>query len=101
MMRNVACLSIVLACALSFMNSAMAAVPNEINFQGLLLDSGGSVFNGSVSLDFEIFDAVTAGNSFRRSRPRGQCGCCGQSTARRARGHLRGLSLRRRLAGKR
>jgi len=45
------------------MNDALAAAPGEINFQGLLLDSVGEVVNGLVDLDFELFDAASAGTS--------------------------------------
>lgn len=44
-------------------DAVLAATPGEINFQGLLLDSGGQVVNGSVDLDFELFDAATDGTS--------------------------------------
>ena len=42
---------------------AMAQVPTQIPFQGLLLDSGGTPVNGSVDLDFELFDSLAAGTS--------------------------------------
>lgn len=40
-----------------------AEVPTQVAFQGLLLDSGGAPLNDSVDLDFELFDALVAGNS--------------------------------------
>jgi hypothetical protein len=43
--------------------SAPAQVPNQVPFQGLLLDAGGEPVNASVDLDFELFDALTTGTS--------------------------------------
>lgn len=42
---------------------AGAQVPTRVPFQGLLLDTGGQPLNTSVDLDFELFDALTAGTS--------------------------------------
>lgn len=44
-------------------SAARAAVPGQIDFQGLLLDSGGSPVNGANDLDFELFDAPSGGSS--------------------------------------
>jgi len=41
---------------------AQAQVPPLINYQGQLTDAGGTPITGTVSLKFEIFDALTAGN---------------------------------------
>ena len=38
-----------------------AQVPGRVNFQGLLLDSGGSPMNGSVNLTFKLFAAPSGG----------------------------------------
>ena len=73
-------------------DEALAAMPGEINFQGLLLDSGGEPVNGLVDLDFELFDAASAGTSlWSESQPdvsvlagcgntpdRAQCGYSGR-----------------------
>ncbi len=42
---------------------AAAQVPSRVPFQGLLLDAGGAPINDAVDLDFELFDALTNGNS--------------------------------------
>ena len=42
---------------------ALAEPPTQIPFQGLLLDSSGEKINGSVDLDFELFDALVSGTS--------------------------------------
>lgn len=42
---------------------AWGAVPGQINFQGLLLDSGGQPVNGAVSLMFTLYDAETGGTA--------------------------------------
>ena len=42
---------------------AAATVPGEVDYQGLLLDSGGTPVNGAVDMSFEIFDAPTGGSS--------------------------------------
>jgi hypothetical protein len=42
---------------------AWGAVPGQINFQGLLLDSGGQPVNGAVSLSFTLYDAETHGTA--------------------------------------
>ncbi len=43
--------------------SALAAVPNLISYQGLLTDSSGSpLSNGPYLIQFQIYDAATAGN---------------------------------------
>jgi hypothetical protein len=36
-------------------------VPNQVNFQGLLVDSVGQQITGSVNFDFAIFDALVSG----------------------------------------
>jgi len=41
---------------------AQAQVPQLINYQGQLTDASGAPIPGPVSLKFEIFDALTAGN---------------------------------------
>ena len=43
--------------------AAIADVPTQVPFQGLLLDAGGTPLNDSVDLDFELFDALVVGNS--------------------------------------
>jgi hypothetical protein len=43
--------------------AALALVPGEINYQGLLLDSGGSPITGPTDLDFELFELATGGSS--------------------------------------
>ena len=42
--------------------SSVAAVPGQVDFQGLLLDSAGQPVNGAVNLTFTLFDAVTGGS---------------------------------------
>lgn len=44
-------------------SAAEASVPGEVDYQGLLLDSGGVPVNGVVDLEFEIFDAPSGGSS--------------------------------------
>jgi hypothetical protein len=39
-----------------------AIVPGQMDFQGLLLDAGGSPVNGAVDLTFTLYDAPSAGN---------------------------------------
>jgi len=41
--------------------AAPAAVPGEINYQGLLLDDLGQPVTGSVDMEFRLYDADTAG----------------------------------------
>lgn len=53
-------LALVLALAASV---ATAAAPTQVPFQGLLLDAGGDPVNAAVDLDFELFDALSAGTS--------------------------------------
>ncbi len=43
--------------------SVRAAVPGEINFQGLLLDSGGQPVNGLVDLVFRLYASETGGTA--------------------------------------
>lgn len=43
--------------------AATAAVPGQVNYQGLLLDDLGAPINGSVAMTFDLFDALTAGTS--------------------------------------
>ena len=42
---------------------AAAVVPGRVDFQGLLLDSGGQKVNGAVDLVFTLYDAPTGGTS--------------------------------------
>ena len=42
-------------------SAAAAAVPGQVSFQGLLLDSGGAPLNGSVDLVFRLFDSSSGG----------------------------------------
>jgi hypothetical protein len=42
---------------------AAAAVPGQVDFQGLLLDSGGQKVNGAVDLVFTLYDAPTGGTA--------------------------------------
>lgn len=48
---------------LCLMAPAGAAVPGEVSYQGLLLDSGGQPITGPVDLDFDLFDVATGGTS--------------------------------------
>jgi hypothetical protein len=48
-------------CALAF--PAAAAVPGQVDFQGLLLDSSGQKVNGAVDLVFTLFGAPTGGSA--------------------------------------
>ncbi|MFA5113466.1 MAG: hypothetical protein WC529_04110 [Candidatus Margulisiibacteriota bacterium] len=41
---------------------AAAAVPQYVNYQGLLRDSGGLLINGNKAMVFKLYDAETAGN---------------------------------------
>ncbi len=50
-----------LAFALMLAESAPAAVPGQLNFQGLLLDAGGQPLTASVAIEFALFDAATGG----------------------------------------
>lgn len=41
--------------------SAMAAVPQMVNYQGKLTDADGNIRQGSVNLSFEIYDGAASG----------------------------------------
>ena len=43
--------------------AALAVVPGEINYQGLLLDSGGNAITGPTDLDFALFEVASGGAS--------------------------------------
>jgi len=43
--------------------AAQAIVPNQVDFQGLLLDASGQPASGAVTLTFALFDAPTGGAS--------------------------------------
>jgi hypothetical protein len=43
--------------------AALAVVPGEINYQGLLLDSGGDPITGPTDLDFALFEVTSGGVS--------------------------------------
>ncbi len=47
--------------ALAAAPSVRAAVPGEVSFQGLLLDSAGAPLTGTVTLGFALFEAATGG----------------------------------------
>ena len=42
--------------------AGFSAVPDQVNYQGLLNDNTGLPITGSVNFDFAIFDALTGGN---------------------------------------
>jgi len=44
-------------------SSTQAVVPGQVAYQGLLLDDLGAPITATVSMDFELFDAPTLGNS--------------------------------------
>jgi parallel beta-helix repeat protein len=46
---------------LTLLTTAAFAVPQTINYQGYLEDSGGIPVNGTVNMDFAIYDAPTGG----------------------------------------
>ncbi len=50
-----------LALALLLSELGRAAVPGQVNFQGLLLDAGGQPLTASVAIEFALFDAATGG----------------------------------------
>lgn len=54
---------LVTALALFHASSVLAQAPTAIPFQGLLLDDVGAPITAAVDLDFELFDAITAGAS--------------------------------------
>jgi len=60
-MRNVA--SLLVLCTFLFVAVSVQAVPNLINYQGVLTDSGGTPLNQDVSITFRLFDAATAGTA--------------------------------------
>jgi hypothetical protein len=53
---------VALLAALGLGLPAAAAVPGQVDFQGLLLDAGGSPVTGAVALSFTLYDAPTLGN---------------------------------------
>ncbi len=53
--------ALALACAALAAAPAPAAVPGQMNFQGLLLDAGGQPLTASVAIEFALFDAATGG----------------------------------------
>lgn len=57
-LRGIAALAV---CALAL--PLRAALPGQVDFQGLLLDAGGQKVNGAVDLVFTLYDAATAGNA--------------------------------------
>lgn len=61
--RGPGSLLLLLALALGIALPASAAPPTRVPFQGRLLDAGGTPLNGSVDLDFELFDALVNGTS--------------------------------------
>lgn len=48
--------------ALVLPHLASAGIPQIINYQGMITDSGSPVADGSYNMRFRIFDAVTSGN---------------------------------------
>ncbi len=42
---------------------AVASVPGEVSFQGLLLDAGGQPVTGSIDFDFALFATATGGTA--------------------------------------
>ncbi len=49
---------------------ALAQVPGRVNFQGLLLDSGGAPLNGVVDLDFALYPTAQGGSAvWTESKP--------------------------------
>jgi hypothetical protein len=49
---------------------ALAATPGRVNFQGLLLDSGGTPVNGIVDLDFALYPSASGGSAvWSESKP--------------------------------
>lgn len=49
--------------AWAFAAPAVATVPVQVNYQGLLLDDLGAPVDGTVDLEFELFDAEVGGSS--------------------------------------
>lgn len=54
--------SLILPALVSYGSSVSAAVPNLINFQGMLTDDSSHALNGSYGITFRIYDDSTAGN---------------------------------------
>ena len=59
--RRIARFAALAVCALAL--PLRAAVPGQVDFQGLLLDAGGQKVNGAVDLVFTLFDVPTGGGS--------------------------------------
>ena len=59
MLKTIRVAALVVALALP----VAGAVPGQVDFQGLLLDSGGQKVNGAVDLDFALFDAPSGGSA--------------------------------------
>jgi N-acetylneuraminic acid mutarotase len=64
-MKTVRATTIIVAALflLTFLATAAFAVPQTINYQGYLEDSGGTPVNGTVSMTFSIYDVPTGGVS--------------------------------------
>ena len=56
-------LTVIAAILLCLAAASLADVPQLINYQGRLTDSGGEPIDGTVSIVFTIYDAATDGNS--------------------------------------
>ncbi len=54
---------ILTALALGLAPAALAVVPGQLNYQGLLLDDQGVAVTASVAMNFELFDADSGGTS--------------------------------------
>ena len=54
---------ILTALALLLAPAALAVVPGQLNYQGLLLDDQGAAVTASVAMNFELFDADSGGTS--------------------------------------
>ncbi|HXF48884.1 MAG TPA: hypothetical protein VNL73_05605, partial [Verrucomicrobiae bacterium] len=63
-MKRIASLTIPTALLALWTLAAFGAVPQLINFQGILKDGGGNpVADGSYSVTFTIYDAATGGTT--------------------------------------
>jgi len=61
LVRPVAFVAALLLATLAVAPDVRAAIPGEINYQGLLLDDLGQPVNGPVDMEFRLYDAQTAG----------------------------------------
>ena len=62
--KTLAILMVIGILLLLTLSSAYAAIPNTINYQGYLTDSGGNPKNGPVTMKFSLYTVLSGGTAF-------------------------------------